>query len=283
MASSLIRGKYVICKVNNRNDAHVIEDGAVFQRDGVIVEVGKFEALSKKHRADDVLGSDQHVVLPGFVNSHHHVGLLAFQMGTPDLALEQWTMDRLRKRDVDPYLDTLYSAFEMIESGITTVQHLHNRATGPLERVYQVSNKVIKAYRDIGMRVSYSFGLRDQNRMVLRGGRGLSQTPAGRSCTRGRRAAERPGHSARGQFFALRAALPRTQSRRAHAHPAPAGESALVLRQGARDDAGLRRQVSGARAHAPARDEISEGLRAAAQRRHRGQPICAISACSGRT
>jgi 5-methylthioadenosine/S-adenosylhomocysteine deaminase len=167
MASSLVHGKYVICKVNNRNDAYVIEDGAVFQRDGVIVEVGKFETLSKKHRADRVLGSDQHVVLPGFVNSHHHVGLLAFQMGTPDLALEQWTMHRLRKRDVDPYLDTLYSAFEMIESGITTVQHLHNRATGPLDKLHKSAGQVLKAYQDIGMRVSYSFGLRDQNRMVL--------------------------------------------------------------------------------------------------------------------
>jgi cytosine/adenosine deaminase-related metal-dependent hydrolase len=51
----LIRGKYVICKVVNRNEAQVIEDGAVFQRDGNIVEVGKFEALSKKHRPDETL------------------------------------------------------------------------------------------------------------------------------------------------------------------------------------------------------------------------------------
>ena len=166
MASSLIRGKYVICKVNNRDDAQVIEDGAVFQRDGVIVEVGTFKTLSKKHRPDDMLGSDQHVVLPGFVNSHHHVGLLGFQMGTPDLPLELWYSHRLRKRDVDPYLDTLYSAFEMIESGITTVQHLHSRANGPVDRIYKAANQVLKAYRDIGMRASYSFGLRDQNRLV---------------------------------------------------------------------------------------------------------------------
>lgn len=166
MGSSLIRSKYVICKVNNRTEAQVIEDGAVFQRDGVIVDVGKFEALAKNHRPDDVLGSDQHVVLPGFVNSHHHVGLLAFQLGIPDLPLEQWIMSRLRKRDVDPYLDTLYSAFEMIESGITTVQHLHSRVSGPVERIHQVANKVIKAYQDIGMRVSYSYSMRDQNVLV---------------------------------------------------------------------------------------------------------------------
>ena len=33
-------------------------------------------------------------------------------------------------RRVDLYLDTLYSAFEMIASGITTVQHLHGWVTG---------------------------------------------------------------------------------------------------------------------------------------------------------
>ena len=32
---------------------------------------------------------------------------------------------RLVMRRVDLYLDTLYSAFEMIASGITTVQHPH--------------------------------------------------------------------------------------------------------------------------------------------------------------
>ena len=40
MATSLVRGKYVICKVTGRREAQVIEDGAVFQRDGVIVDVG---------------------------------------------------------------------------------------------------------------------------------------------------------------------------------------------------------------------------------------------------
>lgn len=166
MPSSLIRGKHVICKVLNRNEAAIIENGAVFQRDGVIVEVGAYDALAAKYSPDEVLGSERHVVLPGFVNSHHHVGLTAFQLGTPDLPLEQWTMHRSRKRDVDAYLDTLYAAFEMIESGITTVQHLHNRVNGNVQAVHATASRVIKAYQDIGMRASYSFGLRDQNRMV---------------------------------------------------------------------------------------------------------------------
>ncbi|MCC6531699.1 MAG: amidohydrolase family protein [Burkholderiales bacterium] len=166
MASSLIRGRYVVCKVDGRREARVIDDGAVFQRDGTIVEIGKYDALASKHAVDAVLGSPRHVVLPGFVNSHHHVGLTAFQLGTPDLPLELWFASRYRKRDVDLYLDTLYAAFEMIESGITTVQHLHSRANGPVERIHESANRILKAYQDIGMRVSYSYNVRDQNRLV---------------------------------------------------------------------------------------------------------------------
>jgi cytosine/adenosine deaminase-related metal-dependent hydrolase len=166
MASSLIRGKTVICKVLNRTDVEVIDEGAVFQRDGTIIEIGPYEHLARKYEPDEVLGSAQHVVMPGFVNSHHHVGLTPFQLGSPDYPLELWFASRMGARSVDPYLDTLYSAFEMIESGITTVQHLHGWRGGPVSRVFTVAEQVLKAYDDIGMRVSYSYALRDQNRLV---------------------------------------------------------------------------------------------------------------------
>jgi cytosine/adenosine deaminase-related metal-dependent hydrolase len=100
------------------------------------------------------------------VNSHHHVGLTPFQLGSPDYPLELWFASRLGARPVDPYLDTLYSAFEMIASGVTTVQHLHGWRIGPAARVLAVADQILKAYLDLGMRVSYSFALRDQNRLV---------------------------------------------------------------------------------------------------------------------
>src|SRR5688572_18240321 len=166
IASSLIRGKYVICKVTGRHDALVIEDGAVFQDAGTIVDVGAYSELARRYRADETLGSPEHVVLPGFVNGHHHLGITPLQTGSPDLPLELWWASRLAKRDVDIYLDTLHSAFEMIECGITTVQHLQSRASAPLARIEQSANDVIRAYEDIGMRVSYSYGMREQNRLV---------------------------------------------------------------------------------------------------------------------
>jgi len=166
MGSSLILGKYIIAKASGRDAATMVEDGAVFQRDGTIVDVGPAAELTRRHRADRVLGSSDHVVLPGFVNSHHHVGLTPFQLGSPDYPLELWFASRMAARDVDPYLDTLYSAFEMLESGITTVQHLHGWRGGPASRVFGIAERILKAYEDIGMRVSYSYAVRDQNRLV---------------------------------------------------------------------------------------------------------------------
>ena len=51
------------------------------------------------------------------------------------MPLELWFVTRLVARRVDLYLDTLYSAFEMIALGITTVQHLHGWLPGGLEAV----------------------------------------------------------------------------------------------------------------------------------------------------
>src|SRR5229473_6520999 len=96
------------------------------------------------------LGSPDTVLMPGFVNSHHHVGLTPLQLGSPDHALELWFASRMTARDVDPYLDTLYSAFEMLESGITTVQHLHGLRVAPVSRVLTIAEQVLKAYEDIG-------------------------------------------------------------------------------------------------------------------------------------
>ena len=61
MTSTLVRGKYVICKITGTNSADVVSDGAVFQRDGEIVEVGGFYDLDKL----EILPSEVAEDLPG--------------------------------------------------------------------------------------------------------------------------------------------------------------------------------------------------------------------------
>lgn len=166
MTSSLIFGKYVVCRVEGRDEPVVVADGAIFQRDGKIVEVGKKADLLARHRPDETIGSDRHIIVPGLVNGHHHMGVTPTQHGAPDVALELWIAKLMAKRSIDPYLDTLYSAFEMIGSGITTVQHIQYGIPGPVENIYNVANEVLRAYRDIGMRASYSYVIMDQNRLL---------------------------------------------------------------------------------------------------------------------
>ncbi len=164
--ASIIRGKYVIPRTLDRHNWDQIEDGAVLERDGVVAALGRFADIQRQNPDLPVIGTGGEVVLPGFVNAHHHIGLTPVQLGSPDMPLELWFATRLVTRAIDPYLDTLYSAFEMIASGITTVQHIHGWAPGKLQAVEAQANNVIRAYDDIGMRVSYCFALRDQNLLV---------------------------------------------------------------------------------------------------------------------
>jgi 5-methylthioadenosine/S-adenosylhomocysteine deaminase len=166
LATSLIRSSAMITRTIDRHRWEEIADGAVVQEDGVIVAMGTYNALKAGYPDVPVLGSGKEVLLPGFVNGHHHIGLTPVQLGSPDMPLELWFITRLVCRSLNLYLDTLYSAFEMIGSGITTVQHIHGWLPGTLPEVEASANNVIRAYEDIGMRVSYCFAIRDQNRLV---------------------------------------------------------------------------------------------------------------------
>lgn len=138
----------------------------MIQEDGVITAVGRYEDLVRRHPTLPVIGTGREIMLPGFVNAHHHVGLTPLQLGSPDMPLELWWITRMVCRTVDPYLDTLYGAFDMIASGVTTVQHIHGWVPGMQTEVHAVSEQVLRAYQDVGMRASYCYAVREQNRLV---------------------------------------------------------------------------------------------------------------------
>ncbi|WP_042249955.1 amidohydrolase family protein [Paracoccus sp. PAMC 22219] len=144
----------------------LLEKAALLIRDGHVADAGTNVAMRRKHPDANVTGGEGHAIIPGLINAHHHVGVTPFQMGARDQPLELWFAERLRLRDVPPELDTLYSGFEMVASGVTTVQHLHSRAPGDVTAVLDRANRIIGAYDRLGMRVSYSFAMRDQNRVL---------------------------------------------------------------------------------------------------------------------
>lgn len=166
MTAKIIRGSTIICGVDDDGRAEELADGAILVEDGIIKETGDPAALIDAAPDAEVIGGDAFVVFPGLVNAHHHIGITPFQLGAPDLPLELWLIERMGTRAVPWRLDTLYSAFELVRSGVTTVQHLHNRVPGGPDEICDAAAQVIGAYRDIGMRVSYSYCLRDRNRIV---------------------------------------------------------------------------------------------------------------------
>lgn len=167
MRTTIVRGRQVICRITGRDSAEVVDDGAVVVQDGAIIEVGRYDELLTRYQPDEVIGSPRHVVIPGLINAHHHVGLTPFQLGSLDMPLETWIIARWALREVDPYLDTLWCAIQMIESGITTVQHNHMAARLPPEMsLYEGASQILNAYEDSGMRVAFSMSTRDRNQLV---------------------------------------------------------------------------------------------------------------------
>lgn len=166
MPSSLIRGKYLICRAGNDASATtVISDGAVFQRDGVIEQVGDYRELKSSCDADEEIGGPNHIVFPGLVNAHHHGrGVTGFQMGACDNSLETWILNGWSRRPQDHYLMTLYTAMQMIESGTTTIMYNHSQT--PLHGLEDDLREVLRAFDDVGMRTAFSVSFREQNRVV---------------------------------------------------------------------------------------------------------------------
>ncbi|MBC7317003.1 MAG: amidohydrolase family protein, partial [Chloroflexi bacterium] len=67
-----------------------IADGGVWIRDGVIEQVGKTADLPKT--ADHIIEARDHLVMPGLVNTHHHVfqALTRATPGAQDANLFDW-------------------------------------------------------------------------------------------------------------------------------------------------------------------------------------------------
>ena len=165
-SQKLIIAKKILLGFDGLGQAEIVEGQAIFVKNNKINEIGPTSVLRQKYKEIPEIGGENLFAMPGLVNAHHHLGVTPFQLGAQDHPLELWFAERLKMRNVPPTLDTLYSAFEMISSGVTTVQHLQSRAPGNLASVLDQSNKIIAAYKQIGMRASYSFALRDQNRMI---------------------------------------------------------------------------------------------------------------------
>lgn len=155
MSTKLVYGRYLAADAGQ-----VIPWGAVLVRGDEIVEVGTYEGLRNHSAADEVIGSADHLVTPGFVNAHGHGrGLTDFQLGTKDNTLETWKFRSYPP--LDPYADTLWGAIRLLESGVTTTMHVHNLVRP--DRYEEEFRRTLQGYLDSGLRVAFAPTLKNQN------------------------------------------------------------------------------------------------------------------------
>jgi 8-oxoguanine deaminase len=126
MTTLLVRNAAVVVTMDG--ERREIPDGAIFVRDNVIVEVGPTTALPQT--ADQVLDLTDHVVLPGLVNTHHHLYQSLTRVVAQDADLFTWlkTLYPIWANLTDEaiYISTLTGLAELALSGCTcSSDHLY--------------------------------------------------------------------------------------------------------------------------------------------------------------
>ena len=166
MAQVIARGRYAVTQPEQLPSGGSVRDGAVLVREGKIEAVGTYREV--RHRCPDApeIGSDRHLLIPGLINAHlHGRGLSPLQLGLKDDNLDDYIIDYMALKPLDPYLDTLFNAAKLIRSGVTCVQHAAI-ARDP-DNIEQETLEVLRAYQDSGLRVSFASLFQDKAGFVF--------------------------------------------------------------------------------------------------------------------
>jgi len=155
MPTLLVKHAHVLVAMDEKR--REISDGGLFVRDNVIEAVGPTAELPQT--ADEVLDATDHLVMPGLINTHHHMyqSLTRVIPGGQDAELFGWlTSLYLLWARLTPdmiYTSTLTAAAELMLSGCTTASdHLY---------IYPNGSRLddeIRAAQEIGIRFHASRG-----------------------------------------------------------------------------------------------------------------------------
>lgn len=154
--------------ITQDKDRPYIEDGAVVIEGNKIIAVDTTENILAKYKEEDIIDVDGKVIMPGFINTHHHI-YSAFARGMASSGkpnenfleiLENlwWKIDKKLSLE-----DLKYSAYttyiDCIKKGVTTVFD-HNASpfavTGSLD-------SIADAAKDLGLRTCLCYEVSDRD------------------------------------------------------------------------------------------------------------------------
>lgn len=167
--SFIVNAGVMLEGLNPSGDMLLRHDVAIRVHEGMIAQIGPLRGMIEGNEHLPQFGGQDTIAMPGLVNAHHHFGVTPLMNGVPFAPLEFWLPRFRAMRSVGPRLDTLFSAIEMLESGVTATHHIASALVGAPEDWDTAADATLAAYDEIGMRVGYSAMLRDRNILSYEG------------------------------------------------------------------------------------------------------------------
>lgn len=156
MSTMLVKNARLLITMNDGGET--IADGALFVRGNVVEWVGKTAVIPPQYQtADRVIDATDKVVLPGLVNTHHHLYQTLTRAMAPNSSLFPWLQTLYpiwaRMDGEAVYVSALVGMAELILSGCTTASdHLYLFPNGAK------LDDEIRAAQEIGLRFHASRG-----------------------------------------------------------------------------------------------------------------------------
>jgi putative selenium metabolism protein SsnA len=150
------------------DDNRLIENGAIYTRDGRIADIGDSAALMRKYRGEEVLDARGQLVMPGNICAHtHFYGAFARGMAIPGappkdfpdiLGRLWWPLDK-SLRDLDVKYSALVFLVDAIRHGTTTLIDHHASPHAIHDSLDQIADAVEAA----GVRACLCYEVTDRD------------------------------------------------------------------------------------------------------------------------
>ncbi|MHB8688333.1 MAG: amidohydrolase family protein [Candidatus Dormibacteria bacterium] len=145
----------------------MVSEGAGLKPADLMVENGRITAIGRLEPPGgmEMLDASGCAIVPGFVNAHAHSGENLNPGLFENLPLDLWFVHSHQVTKTDPpsaeeiYLRTLLGAAQMLRTGTTSVGDFLYEAP---KITSESLEPVVRAYRDIGLRLTLILGLADQ-------------------------------------------------------------------------------------------------------------------------
>jgi cytosine/adenosine deaminase-related metal-dependent hydrolase len=161
----ILRGRYVLTDARQGPEG-VVADGAVRIAGTAVAEAGAFADIRARHPTLPVLGNGKQLLMPGLIDAHcHGRGLSPIQKGVRHDYLENALFDWAVMPVLPPELSAGLCAVRHLRSGCTTVHHNGFDSDSP--QAAAIAEREIGAYLDSGIRLAFSPGIRNANKLAL--------------------------------------------------------------------------------------------------------------------